>query len=70
MDSNYVLIHRFKMQVSKFSGIISKGLSKSVKKFITQMIYGIEACQDVKLSNITRSLKEVILLIKTENRLC
>lgn len=69
MDSNYVLIQRFKMQVSKFSGIISKGFSKPVKKFITQMIYGIQASEDVKLSNISRSLKEDIPLIKTEDRL-
>lgn len=69
MDSNYVLIQRFKMQVSKFSGIISKGFSKPLKKFITQMIYGIQASEDVKLSNISRSLKEDIPLIKTEDRL-
>jgi hypothetical protein len=69
MDSNYVLIQRFKMQVSKFSGIISKGLSKPMKKLVTQLIYGIQASQDVKLSNISRSLKEDIPLIKTEDRI-
>jgi len=57
------------MQVSKFSGIISKGLSKPVKKFVTQMLYGIHTSQDVKLSNISKRLKEDIPLIKTEDRL-
>jgi hypothetical protein len=33
------------------------------------MLFGIQASQDVKLSNIARSLKEEIPLIKTENRL-
>ena len=33
------------------------------------MIYGIQASKDVKLSNICRSLKEDIPLIKTEDRL-
>jgi len=33
------------------------------------MIYGIQACEDVKLSNISRSLKEDIPLNKTEVRL-
>ena len=33
------------------------------------MIYGIQASKDVKLSNISRALKENIPLIKTEDRL-
>ncbi|MCP4207639.1 MAG: transposase [Shimia sp.] len=33
------------------------------------MLFGIQASQDVKLSNIARSLQEEIPLIKTENRL-
>ncbi len=33
------------------------------------MLYGIQASQDVKLSNIGRSLQEDIALIKTEDRL-
>ena len=34
-----------------------------------QMLFAIQASQDVKLSNIARSLKEEIPLIKTEDRL-
>ena len=33
------------------------------------MLFGVQASQDVKLSNIARSLHEEVALIKTENRL-
>jgi hypothetical protein len=57
------------MQCNKFSGILSKGLSISKQKLLRQMIYGIQASKDVKLSNISRALQEPIPLIKTEDRL-
>ena len=58
-----------KAQLSKFSGIISKGFRKPKKKLIKEMLYGIQASKDVKLSNISRTLKEDQTLIKTEDRL-
>jgi hypothetical protein len=70
MDANSLNISRFKAQCNKFSGIISKGLSKPEQKFFKQVIYGIQASKDVKISNICRSLNEPIKLIKTEERLC
>jgi len=70
MDAKSNDINRFKAKVNKFSGIISRGLKKPEKKFIQQIIYGIQCCKDVKISNISRCLKESIKLIKTENRLC
>jgi hypothetical protein len=57
------------MQCNKFSGTISKGLGKVKKRLLKEMIYGIQASKDVKLSNISRSLQEPIPLIKTEDRL-
>lgn len=69
MDTTSTTINRFKMQVNKFSGNISKNLGKVQKKFIKEIIYGIQASKDVKLSNISRALKEDIPLIKTEDRL-
>lgn len=69
MDTNSSTISRFKMQCNKFSGILSKGLSLPKQKLVKQMIYGIQASKDVKLSNISRSLQEDIPLIKTEDRL-
>jgi hypothetical protein len=69
MDTNSLPISGFKAQLSKFSGIISKPFSKTNKRFFREMLYGIQASQDVKLSNIARSLQENIALIKTEDRL-
>ena len=66
-DSRIVAV--IKGQPSRFSGIISKGLPKSKQKLARQMIYGIQAAKDIKLSTITRSLNEPIALIKTEDRL-
>jgi hypothetical protein len=58
-----------KGQLSKFSGIISKGFKKPKKRLVKEMLYGIQASKDVKLSNIARTLKEDQPLIKTEDRL-
>jgi len=69
MDANSFTINRFKAQANKFSGIISKGLSIPKQKLIKQLIYGIQASKDIKLSNISRALQENIPLIKTEDRL-
>jgi hypothetical protein len=46
-----------------------KGSARPLEKFVGQMLFGIQASQEVKLSNIARSLKEEIPLIKTEDRL-
>lgn len=56
-------------QIHRFSGIFYPHFSKPRSKFIEQMIYGIEASQDTKLSAISRSLGEDIALKKTEERL-
>jgi hypothetical protein len=69
MDANSLLMNRFKMQCNKFSGTISKNLGKIKKRLVKEMIYGIQASKDVKLSNISRALKEPIPLIKIEDRL-
>jgi Transposase DDE domain len=60
---------RLKAQLTKFSLELSEGLPRPSRKFIQQMLYGIQASQDVKLSSIARSLQEKIPLIKTEDRL-
>jgi len=56
-------------QIHHFSGIFYPHFSKPRSKFIEQMIYGIQAGRDVKLSSIGRSLGEDISLKKTEERL-
>jgi hypothetical protein len=60
---------RLKAQLTKFSLQLTEGLSRPLQKFVSQMLFGMQASQDVKLSNIARSLKEEIDLIKAENRL-
>ena len=60
---------RLKAQLTKFSSELCEGLSRPLQKFVGQMLFGIQASQDVKLSNVARSLKEQIPLIKTEDRL-
>jgi hypothetical protein len=69
MTGEYRTVVGLKAQLSKFSGIISKGFRKPKRRLIKEMLYGIQASKDVKLSNISRTLKEDQLLIKTEDRL-
>jgi hypothetical protein len=47
-----------KGQLSKFSGIISKRFTKPKQRLIKEILYGIQASKDIKLSNIARTLKE------------
>jgi len=60
---------RLKAQLTKFVEQLSEGLSKPQQKFVGEMLFGIQASQDVKLSHVARSLEEAIPLIKTEDRL-
>jgi hypothetical protein len=60
---------KIKAQITRFANRMSYGWKRPKRKFITQMLFGIQASKDVKLSNIARSLKEDIALIKTETRL-
>ena len=58
-----------KSQIARFSARVSRELNRPKRKFIHQMIYGIQASKDVKLASIARSLDEDIPLIKTVGRL-
>jgi hypothetical protein len=69
MDENIIVVAKIKAQLAKFSGIISKGFPKAKRRLIKEILYGIQATKDVKLSNISRSLHEQQVLIKTEDRL-
>jgi|SRR5262252_2217213 len=63
------LAQKLRAQIEQFSGIISPQFSKPKAKFIEQMLLGIAAAQDCKLSQIGRALAEPITLKKTEERL-
>ncbi len=69
MENTSKTAGKLKAQIKMFSNKIGRGLSKPKQKFLFGMMYGIQACKDIKLSNISRSLEEKIRLIKTENRL-
>jgi hypothetical protein len=66
MTRNSRTVAVVKGQLSKFSGIISQDLPKAKRRLVREIIYGIQAAKDAKLSNITRSLNEPFSLIKTE----
>ena len=65
-----IITNEMKRESVNFSKKMSKGLSKPNKKFIGDMIYGISASKDIKISNIARELKEKIKLDNTIERLC
>lgn len=69
MNDDTRISEKVKSEIKHFAQIITQGFSRPKKKFISQMLFGIQASRDVKLSNISRSLSEEIKLIKTENRL-
>lgn len=69
MDKDTIVVAKIKAQLLKFSGIISKGYSVPKRRLIKEVLYGIQATKDVKLSNISRSLSEQQSLLKTEDRL-
>jgi len=69
MSNDTKLSRKIKAQISRFAGRLSEGFTRPRRRFVTEMIYGIQASKDVKLSNIARALNESIALIKTENRL-
>jgi len=62
--------HKLREQIIKFSGVLSAGLPKTARRFVLEMIYGIQARQSVRLTEIGRALEEKIALRKTEYRLC
>jgi len=63
------LVEKLREQIHGFSGKLSTQFSVPKQRFIEQMVYGICARQDVKLSQIARSLEEDVALIRTEKRL-
>lgn len=63
------LIYQIKRKINNFVDLICSDLNKTQYKFVFQMIYGLMESQSVKLSDISRSLKENITLKKTIERL-
>jgi hypothetical protein len=60
---------KLREQMVRFSGELSAGLPKVARRFVTEMIFGIQARGSVRLTEVGRALGERISLKKTEERL-
>ena len=58
MNHDSQLSWKIKRQIRKFSGQLTEGLDKPKRRFVTEMLYGIQASKDVKVSEVARSLNE------------
>jgi len=56
-------------RIGRFSGDLSKGLCLPAQRFVSEMVYGIQASQSVMLTEIGRTLEEKTPIRKTEERL-
>jgi Transposase DDE domain len=62
------LANKLRCKVTKFSGILSRGLDKTARRFVQEAIYGIIASESVMLTEIGRQLESRVSLKKTEER--
>lgn len=60
---------KLREQMVRFSGELSRGLPKVVGRFIAEMLYGVQARQSVRLTEVSRALDEPISIKKTVERL-
>lgn len=61
---------KLREQMVRFSGELSAGLPKVARRFVAEMVFGIQARGSVRLTEVGRALGERISLKKTEGRLC
>lgn len=62
------LANKLRIKITKFSGILSQGMDKTVRRFVREAVYGILASQSVMLTEIGRQLESSISLKKIEER--
>jgi hypothetical protein len=60
---------KLREQMVRFSGELSAGLPKVGRRFVAEMVFGIQARGSVRLTEVGRALGERISLKKTEERL-
>ncbi len=60
---------KLREQMVRFSGELSTGLPKVLRRFVAEMVFGIQARGSVRLTEVGRALGERISLKKTEERL-
>jgi hypothetical protein len=63
------IAQKLREQMVRFSGELSSGFPKVVGRFITEMVYGVQARQSVRLTEVSRALGEQIPIKKTVERL-
>jgi len=68
MQTNKVA-RNLRTRIGKFSGDLSKGLCVVAQRFVSEMVYGIQASQSVMLTEIARTLEEQTSIHKVEDRL-
>jgi hypothetical protein len=68
MDTTRVA-RNLRARIGRFSGDLSEGLCLAAQRFVSQMVYGIQASESVLLTEVGRTLEEDIPLRKTEYRL-
>ena len=56
-------------RIGRFSGDLSKGLCVRARRFVSEMVYGIQASESVVLTEVARTLEEPISIKKIEERL-
>lgn len=60
---------KLRAKIGEFSGELSHGLPQVAGRFVSEMIYGIQASQSVVLTKIGRTLEETVSIKKVEERL-
>lgn len=60
---------RLRGKLGDFSGVLAEGLPKVSRRFVAEMLYGLQASGSVVLAQIARTLEEGISVKKTEERL-
>lgn len=63
------IARKLREKIGKFSGEVSEGLPKVAQRFVSEMVYGIQASQSVVLTKIARTLEEAVSVKKVEERL-
>jgi hypothetical protein len=63
------IARKLRARIGRFSGDVSKGLGIVAQRFVSEMLYGMQASQSVMLTEIGRTLEEPISLSKTHERL-
>jgi hypothetical protein len=64
------IARKLREKIAGFSGEVSKGLPKTGRRFVREMLYRIQASQSVVLTKVGRMLEEEISIKKVQERLC